>query len=303
MKRMCLFFTTGMVIGSSALLYAGTGPGSHVENNATNSTMISSFPASPAPATLFTFANGLKIAAVATTAPQTITMRRSAESSIGMEFLQVPGGCFKMGSNADDVDEQPVHNVCLDFFFVGKYEVTQGQWQQIMGSNPSFFSSCGSNCPVDNVSWNDVQEFIRKLNQRNKANYRLLTEAEWEYTCRSGGKSERFCGNADISQTAWYDKNSSSNPHPSGEKRPNGLGVYDMSGNVWEWVSDWYDKDYYGSVPGSRNPVGPPAGATRVIRGGSWYNDSKNVRASMRSSDDPDHRSINVGFRLAYPAH
>lgn len=227
------------------------------------------------------------------------SLRNFIEPATGMEFLQVPGGCFQMGDAAGDADEKPTHKVCLDGFYVGKYEVTQGEWQQVMGNRPSFFSSCGDNCPVESVSWNEVQEIIGKFNGLNGRTYRLLTEAEWEYVCRSGGKNEQFCGGNGVEAAAWYDKNSSSRPHPVGEKRPNGLGIYDMSGNVWEWVSDRFGKDYYGSSP-PRNPEGALSGSKRVIRGGSWYNDSKNVRGSIRSSDEPDHRSINLGFRLAF---
>ena len=204
-----------------------------------------------------------------------------------------------MGDGSGDADEKPVHQVCLSGFYIGKDEVTQGQWQQLMGSRPAFFSSCGDNCPVESVSWNDAQEFISKLNSLNGRTYRLMTEAEWEYACRSGGKAERFCGSANVDAVAWYDKNSSSKPHQVGEKQPNGLGIYDMSGNVWEWVSDLYAADYYGKAP-THNPEGPLPGSKRVIRGGSWYNDPRNVRSSIRGCDDPDHRSVNLGFRVAY---
>ena len=223
------------------------------------------------------------------------------ELATGMEFLPMPAGCFLMGDATGDSDEKPVHNVCLDAFYIGKYEVTQKQWLHLTGKRPSFFSSCGDNCPVESVSWNDAQEFVLKLNNLNGGTYRLATEAEWEYACRSGGKTERFCGGDDVNATAWHDKNSNSQPHLAGEKLPNKLGIFDMSGNVWEWVSDLYDKDYY-SKSSVRNPEGALLGSTRVIRGGSWYNDSRNVRASLRSSDEPDHRSINLGFRLVYSA-
>jgi formylglycine-generating enzyme required for sulfatase activity len=220
------------------------------------------------------------------------------EPGTGMEFLTVHGGCFPMGDSSGDADEQPVHQICLDDFLIGKYEVTQGQWLQIMGTRPSFFSSCGDTCPVESISWDEVQTFITRLNTLNGRTYRLPTEAEWEYACRSGGKSERYCGGDAIDGVGWYDKNSSSKPHPVGEKSPNGLGIHDMSGNVWEWVNDRFSKEYYGSTP-SHNPAGPPQGTKRAIRGGSWYNDPRNVRATIRSCDEPDHRSINLGFRLA----
>ena len=221
------------------------------------------------------------------------------EPATGMELMAVPGGCYQMGDNGGDADEKPVHQVCLDSFYIGKHEVTQGQWLQIMGTTPAFFSFCGNDCPVENVSWNDVQEFISKLNRLNSGGYRLMTEAEWEYACRSGGKSERFCGGDDVGAVAWYDRNSSSKPHQGGEQQSNGLGLFDMSGNVWEWVSDLYQNDYYATTQG-RNPVGALTGPKRVMRGGSWYNDHKNVRASIRGSLEPGYRSINLGFRMAY---
>lgn len=238
-----------------------------------------------------------KVAATVAAPAPPVSPRSFNEPLTGMEFLPVPAGCFQMGTSTAETDEMPLRQVCLDGFFIGKYEVTQGQWLQIMENNPSFFSSCGNNCPVDNVSWNDVQEFVGKLNSQNGRNYRLLTEAEWEYACQSGGKSERFCGGADVDSVAWYDRNSNSKSHPVGEKRPNGLGIYDMSGNVWEWVSDLYQ-----SPLSSQNVEGALAGSKRVMRGGSWYNDAKNVRALNRGGDGREHRSINLGFRIAYSA-
>jgi len=217
----------------------------------------------------------------------------------GIEFQLVPGGCFQMGDSDGDADEKPVHRVCLDSYFIGKFEVTQGQWLKVMGYNPSFFSSCGNDCPVENVNWYDAQRFINKLNLQNGTTYRLPTEAEWEYACRSGGKSERYCGSNTAVDSAWYDRNSNSKPHAAGQKLPNALGIHDMSGNVWEWVNDRFQREYYNDSP-SHNPEGPAAGIKRGMRGGSWYNDSKNVRSAVRGSDEPENRSINLGFRLAF---
>lgn len=238
-------------------------------------------------------------AAVPPVSVQASSSNNLTEPLTGIDLQKIPGGCYQMGDSFGDTDEVPVHQVCLDSFYVGKYEVTQGQWLKIMGNAPSFFSFCGDDCPVENVSWNDVQEFISKLNRLNSGGYRLMTEAEWEYACRSGGKSQRFCGGDSVDAAAWYDMNSSSKTHQVGEKRPNGLGIYDMSGNVWEWVSDLYQKDYYGA-PQVDNPQGPLTGSKRVMRGGSWYNDHKNVGASIRGYDSPEHRSINLGFRIVY---
>lgn len=169
-----------------------------------------------------------------------------------------------------------------------------------MGSNPSHFSSCGDNCPVEQVSWNDIQQFISRLNSQSGTNYRLPTEAEWEYACRAGG-TEEYCGSNDINGVAWYKDNSWSQTHPVGQKQANAWGIYDMSGNVWEWVNDWYDKSYYSGSPQS-NPQGPSSGSYRVNRGGGWVDDSAGVRASGRDTDSPENRYDDLGFRLVAPA-
>jgi formylglycine-generating enzyme required for sulfatase activity len=225
----------------------------------------------------------------------------------GMEFVAVKGGCFQMGDTIGDGQsvEKPVHEVCVSDFSIGKYEVTQGQWQKIMGSNPSSFYSCGDDCPVEKVSWDDVQEFIRKLNDRRggTANrlYRLPTEAEWEYAARCGGKMEKYSGGNDSGAVAWYSSNSDKKTHPVGRKQANGLGLYDMSGNVWEWVNDWYDSGYYGKSPRD-NPQGPTTGSYRVNRGGSWNTFPVYVRASSRNYGlVPGYRINNLGFRLVAP--
>jgi len=207
------------------------------------------------------------------------------DPTTGMEMIFVNGGCYQMGDTFGDGfdSEKPVHEVCVDDFYMGKYEVTQGQWQAVMGNNPSYFKS-GDNYPVEQVSWNDAQEFVRKLNQRSRGGkYRLPTEAEWEYAARSGGKREEWAGTSsesDLGDYAWYDKNSGGKTHPMGQKKPNGLGLYDMSGNVWEWVQDWYG-DY--SSGSQNNPTGPSSVPSRVLRGG----------------DEPDPRLNGSGFRLA----
>ncbi|MBI5408249.1 MAG: formylglycine-generating enzyme family protein [Nitrospirae bacterium] len=231
----------------------------------------------------------------------------------GMEFVFVKGGCYQMGcgdwTSDCDSDEKPVHEVCVDDFYMGKYEVTQRQWKEIMGNNPSYFKNCGDDCPVENVSWDDVQEYIKKMNQKitphspplskggNKGGYRLPTEAEWEYSARSGGKKEKYSGGDDVGSVAWYDSNSGSTTHPAGQKKPNGLGLYDMSGNVWEWVDDWYGEDYYMNSP-KNNPKGPSSGSYRVLRGGSWYDDPRGMRSANRYRANPGGRDGSVGFRL-----
>ena len=222
------------------------------------------------------------------------------DPTTGMEFVFVKGGCYQMGDTFSDRDSdaKPVHTVCVDDFYIGKYDVTQGQWHAVMGNDPSFFKDCGDNCPVAQVSWNAAQEFISKLNSRSGGNkYRLPTEAEWEYAARSGGKREKYAGGNDVDSVAWCNSNSGNKTHPVGAKAPNGLGLYDMSGNVYQWVQDWYGGSYYKNSP-QNNPTGPSSGEHRVIRGGAWSNLPQGVRAADRSSRTPDNRDDRIGFRL-----
>jgi formylglycine-generating enzyme required for sulfatase activity len=185
----------------------------------------------------------------------------SALAAPKIEMVSVSGGCFRMGDTFGDgiPDERPVHEVCVDHFSIGKYEVTRAEWQAVMGNNPSNF--IGDRRPVVNVSWDDAQAFIRKLNRQTGKRYRLPTEAEWEYAARSGGKKEKWAGTSDPSQLdsyAWSKENSWLKVHVVGMKRPNGLGIYDMSGNVWEWVQDrygdvWYEESPKDNPPGTEN--------------------------------------------------
>jgi len=212
-----------------------------------------------------------------------------------MAFVPVKGGCFQMG----EAEQNTLHEVCVSDFAIGKYEVTQGQWQAIMGTNPSRYSSCGSDCPVDQVSWYDIQDFINTLNAKGDRQFRLPTEAEWEYAARSGGKNELFSGGNDVDAVAWYDRNSDNKPHKVGTKKANGLGIYDMSGNVWEWVNDCYSKDYYKTSP-KNDPPGPNCSDKRVLRGGSWFNTAKDSRVAFRLRDNPGFSyHFSFGFRLA----
>ena len=217
------------------------------------------------------------------------------------EMVFVQGGTFQMGSTDGENDEQPVHTVRVDDFYIGKYEVTQAQWRAVMGADPPElkFKGC-DNCPVESVSWNDVQTFIRKLNEKTGKRYRLPTEAEWEYAARGGKKSRgyKYAGSNDPDEVAWHNGNSGSKTHPVGRKKPNELGLYDMSGNVWEWCRDWYDKDYYKNSPGN-NPKGPSSGSYRVLRGGSWYSLPQLCRVANRDWVNPWLRGVNYGFRLA----
>ena len=225
------------------------------------------------------------------------------DAATGMEFVFVKGGCYEMGDTlgGGSGDEKPVHNVCVGDFYIGKYEVTQGQWQSVMGSNPSYFKNCGSNCPVEQVSWNDTQDFIGRLNGKSGKNYRLPMEAEWEYAARSGGKREKYAGGDNESVVAWYAGYSGFSTHPAGQKQPNGLGIYDMSGNVWEWCQDWYGEKFYSESPRD-NPRGPSSGTSRVLRGGSWDNYPGDVRAAARYGHQPAFRLTIYGFRLSLSA-
>jgi formylglycine-generating enzyme required for sulfatase activity len=226
------------------------------------------------------------------------------EPLAGIEFVLVKGGCYQMGDNvgARESDEKPVHEVCVDDFYMGKYEVTQGQWKAILEYNPSEFYICGDNCPVESVSWKDVQIFIRKLNEESGANYRLPTEAEWEYAARSGGKNEKWAGTSsesDLGQYAWYVENSGNTTHPVGQKLPNVLGLYDMSGNVSEWAHDYYSEKYYKKSP-RHNPQGPDSGPLRVERGGAWRDNARFWPVTARSSQYPDYSRFSLlGLRLA----
>lgn len=220
-----------------------------------------------------------------------------------IELVLVKGGCFQMGDTFGDgqADEKPVHTVCVDDFYIGKYEVTQGQWQSVMGNNPSFFKNCGEKCPVEQVSWNDIQEFITKLNTKTGKKYRLLTEAEWEYAARSGGKKEKYAGTSsdvELGKYAWYTANYAGSIHPSGQKQPNSLGLYDMTGNAWEWCQDWYGEKYYSQSP-QKNPTGPPSGTRRVLRGGAWLFEPAGIRAATRYRLTPESRGDLYGFRLS----
>jgi len=230
--------------------------------------------------------------------------RAEAESSkklyerVAGELVFVKGGCYQMGDAFGErrSDERPVHEVCVDDFFIGKYEITQGQWKALMGNNPSDHQG-DDNYPVEKVSWNDVQNFIRKLNDKTGQSYRLPTEAEWEYAARSGGKPEKYSGGDAVDALAWYQSTSAGKSHHVGTKAPNGLGIHDMSGNVWEWVQDMYDSGYYRDSPRD-NPKGPSSGTHRVGRGGSWYNDASFCRSTSRYRYDPELRDDFLGFRI-----
>ena len=218
-----------------------------------------------------------------------------------IEMVYVSGGTFTMGATSEQGSdaydrEKPAHSVTLSGYYIGKYEVTQELWKAVMGSNPSYYK--GDNLPVEQVSWNDVQEFLRKLNAMTGKRYRLPTEAEWEFAARGGNSSRgyKYSGSNSLGSVAWYTDNSGNRTHAVGTKSPNELGIYDMSGNVWEWCQDWYGSY---SSSSQRNPQGPNSGSHRVRRGGSWFTDARCCRVSYRSHITPDSRNRNLGFRLA----
>ena len=214
-------------------------------------------------------------------------------NGVEFEMIFVEGGPFRMGS--EDGIDAPDHNVTLSSYYIGKHEVTQELWETVMRSNSSSFK--GSQKPVENVSWNDCQEFIRKLNDLTGKNFKLPTEAQWEYAARGGKKSKeyKYSGSNTIGNIAWYDDNSGNRTHDVGTKSPNELGIYDMNGNVWEWCSDWYGN--YSCIP-QTNPTGPSSGSMRVLRGGSWKVLGCLFRVSMRANSNPDYCENGIGFRL-----
>jgi formylglycine-generating enzyme required for sulfatase activity len=211
------------------------------------------------------------------------------------QMMSIPSGTFSMGSNEYD-SEKPIHSVTLSSFYMSKYEVTQKQWRDIMGTNPSHFSGC-DNCPVEQVSWNDIQTFLQELNTKTGKNYRLPTEAEWEYAAR-GGKSYKYAGSDNIGSVAWYSDNSDSKTHLVGQKSANGYGLYDMSGNVWEWCQDvWHDS--YSGAPQNGTAWLTGGDSRRVLRGGSWGSLGSVSRVAYRFRFDPSDRYDYLGFRLA----
>ena len=222
-------------------------------------------------------------------------------NSIGMKFVLIPAGTFLMGAdkNFEKATQfnSPQHQVTISKpFYLGIYEVTQEQWHTVMGKNPATFK--GRHNPVEKVSWNDVQSFIQALNKKEGHNrYRLPTEAEWEHAARAGTTTVYFFGHDEklMGQYGWYKDNSSEQPHPVGQKQPNPWGVYDMLGNVYEWVQDWGSP--YNDNP-STDPKGPSSGSSHVYRGGSWINVATDCRSSSRSSYQ-DRGESNIGFRLA----
>jgi formylglycine-generating enzyme required for sulfatase activity len=244
---------------------------------------------------------------------------------LGMSFVWVPGGCFEMGcgdwmTGCSD-SEKPPHKVCLSGFWMGRHEVTQQQWRRLMGNNPADAQRCGNQCPVEEVSWNEAVEFARKLSVKTGYLLRLPTEAEWEYACRSAGKQQPYAGGGSVGDVAWYKENAEGSPHAVGRKLSNDLGIFDMSGNVWEWCLDGFDKDAYLKATRTvTNPVyvndrfmdiyaegyarilktlqGEGAPDSRSVRGGSWRNAADRLRCTDRIKGKADSHRDWLGFRL-----
>ena len=216
-------------------------------------------------------------------------------------MIKVPAGEFVMGSSPSEAgrysDEGPQHRVAVRSFSMGKTEVTQAQWRAVMGSNPSHFTSCGDDCPVEGVSWDEAQQFVVRLSSQTGHGYRLPSESEWEYACRAGSQ-QQYCGSDNVEDVAWFDSNSRATTHAVALKRPNAWGLYDMSGNVWEWTQDCWNANYNGAPT---NGLAWAQGdcSRRVVRGGSWYFIPRYLRAAYRDWGPTADRYGNYGFRVA----
>jgi len=221
-------------------------------------------------------------------------------NSVGMQFAAIPAGEFTMGSPASEAgrsNDETQHHVRISKpFLMATTMVTQGQWQKVMGNNPSNFKG-DDNLPVETVTWDDAVDFCKKLSEKEGLKYRLPTEAEWEYACRAGTTTEYNTGDGEdaLKEGGWYSGNSDQKTHPVGQKKPNAWGLYDMHGNVWQWCSDWY-----GDYPGAdaSDPQGVDNGSARVLRGGCWFNNPDCCRAAFRYWLHPDDRFIYNGFRV-----
>ncbi|HJR06700.1 MAG TPA: SUMF1/EgtB/PvdO family nonheme iron enzyme [Pyrinomonadaceae bacterium] len=234
-----------------------------------------------------------------TNSPKETNLKKSITNRIGMELVWIPPGSFMMGSENGDINEKPVHQVTIrEGFYMGKYEVTQAQWRQVMGKNPSAFK--GDSLPVEHVSWNDAQKFIGKLNELNDGFlYRLPSEAQWEYACRAG-TAEDYAGNLD--SIAWYKDNSGEQPHPVGQKQANAFGLYDMYGNVWEWCADIWRNNYDGAPTDGSVWSGGGDASLRALRGGSWIYEAYSCRCANRAEYGPGKRDPDNGFRVVASA-
>ena len=228
-----------------------------------------------------------------------LLLKEWTDSVSGIQFVYIDEACFEMGDTSGEgaEDERPAHEVCLDSFGISKYEVTQSQWQKLMGNNPAKFTK-GNDYPVEQVSWFDTQSFIRKLNSDSSRTFRLPTEAEWEYAACSGNAEQKYAGGNDIETLAWHIGNSQGSTHPVGTKKANEFGLYDMSGNVSEWCADWYESEYYKNSLRD-NPHGPSSGLLKVVRDGCWNGSAWLPRCTNRDGFKPAYSLDNLGFRVA----
>ena len=229
-------------------------------------------------------------------------------NTLQMRFHEIPAGCFLMGGKPDEMgsaDNGTPHEVCISrSFYMQTSEVTQRQWQALMGENPALSGDC-PDCPVENVSWHDIQDFIRTLDPKGGGRYRLPTEAEWEYAAGAGNETASANGpvigsegrDVNLEKVGWYVGNAGGNPRPVASLRSNPWGLYDMRGNVWEWCRDWYGP--YGTETLS-DPEGPASGKHKIVRGGSFDNKPLACRAAVRNAFSPGHKGANLGFRLVY---
>ena len=229
--------------------------------------------------------------------------QKASINSIGVEFVLIQAGSFTMGGNTGRDIEKPPHEVkILQSFYLQTTQITQGQWEKVMNDNPSEFKDCGAKCPVERVSWDYTQKFIKKLNDiENTDKYRLPSEAEWEYACRAGTTTEFSFGDdaGQLGEYAWFSKNSDDKTHPVGGRKPNPWGLYDMHGNVWEWVADDWHIGYNGAPADGSAWIDKQRGTGRVIRGGGWYDDARSCGSATRLGTTPDDRITDIGFRIA----
>lgn len=214
----------------------------------------------------------------------------------GIKFVKIPTGEFIMGSpgSEGENDEHPQHKVKINSIWFGIYEITQDQYRNIISKNPSYYK--GGNLPVEQLTWDDAMLFCKIFSEKQMVKMRLPTEAEWEYACRAGTTTKYYWGNNIRSDYGWYGKNAKKTTHPPGQKKPNAWGIYDMSGNVWEWCMDWYNEKYYMISP-KDNPTGPNLGDYRIVRGGGLYREY-GLRSACRSSAAQNDYSDSVGFRV-----
>ena len=228
-----------------------------------------------------------------------VSAQNGHDTIMGPAMILVEGGAFKMGSDTGLKNERPAHTVTLKSFYIGQYEVTQKLWQTVMGDNPAAFKGC-DDCPVEQVTPELIQAFLEKLNKLTGKLYRLPTEAEWEYAALGGNKSKgyKYSGSNNLDEVAWYENNAGSKTHPVGQKRPNELGIYDMSGNVWEICADWFDNSYYKKAPATQ-PLNDKKAPHKVVRGGSWRSPWQRCYSKARNRNIADHHKQNGGFRLA----